>query len=187
MYSGSRNFTPVLSGRSQTRQTTVTWIPHGRPGTVATLEAMKELAIRDSRTLGIQALAQTAVGFRAPELIPFAIDSYIRDRWVTLPDPLDAELIRAPVNQLRALEAGRPFTGDCDDAATLICSLLAAVEYPCWFSAIRMPGAVDFSHVFAQAPDLTTGRVYDLDPTVEPSELPISGYEERLIVRVFYE
>jgi hypothetical protein len=182
MYSGSQNSTPELFGRSQSK-TTVTWIPNGRPGTVATLAAMKALALRNSRTLGIQALAQTAVGYRAPELIPFAVDTFVRERWRTLPDPLDTELVRAPVNQLRAIEAGRPFSGDCDDAATLICSMLAAVEYPCWFSAIRLPGAVDFSHVFAQAP--AGGAVLDLDPTVDPSDLPIEGYEERLIVSVY--
>lgn len=182
MYSGSQNFTPESFARSQ-RKTVVTWIPHGRPGTVATLQAMKALAIRDSRTLGIQALAEAARNI-APLDPLFAVDEFIRSHWVTLPDPLDAELVRAPVNQLRALEAGRPFSGDCDDAATLICSLLASINYPCWFSAIRMPGAADFSHVFAQAPD-GAGGVVDLDPTLEPNELPITGYEERLIVSVY--
>jgi len=145
---------------------------------------MRALALRDASTLGIQALT-SGILTTFPELDPpRAVDYFIRSNWVTVPDPETAEYVRSPAAQLRALESGQPFMGDCDDAATLICSLLAAADYPCWFSAIRLPGAEDFSHVYAQAS--SPGRfVIDLDPTVNPDQLPITGYEERLFVSVY--
>jgi hypothetical protein len=133
--------------------------------------------------VGIQALAR---GIRASWPFPNwpeAIESFLRSRWVYIPDPSDSEFIRSPLAQLREYEQHHVLVGDCDDAATIACSLLAAVNYPCWFSAIRMPGVELFEHVYAQT-EIVPGEILDIDPTVTPDRLPIDGFEEQIIVRV---
>lgn len=145
---------------------------------------MRQLALRDANTVGIQALAR-GIQTHFPNVpILQAVDAFIRSHWVTVPDPPDAEFVRSPARQLRALEAGQPFEGDCDDAATLICSILTALNLTCWLIAIRFSENAEFSHVWAQAG--AAGYHVDLDPVVPLAELPIVGYVDTVVVPVLY-
>lgn len=145
---------------------------------------MRDLSQRDANTIGLQALARGIQSHFRNVSFLHAVDAFIRSHWVTVPDPPDAEFVRSPARQLRALEAGQPFEGDCDDAATLICSILAALNVSCWFIAIRFPDQAEFSHVWAQAG--AAGYHVDLDPVVPLAELPIVGYTDTVVVPVSY-
>lgn len=41
-------------------------------------------------------------------------------------------------------------SADCDDASTLLCSLMLSVGLPCRFKVIKTKGASDWNHIFAQ-------------------------------------
>lgn len=108
------------------------------------------------------------------------VDSFMRSVWRIVPDPDDAEFVRTPQLQI----SQGLFAGDCDDAATLACSLLASLQIPCSFVAIRMTTETAFSHVFARGYDRFPRVPVDIDPIVPASEIPIQGVAEQIIVPV---
>jgi transglutaminase-like putative cysteine protease len=55
--------------------------------------------------------------------------------------------------------------GDCDDIATLCCSMLKALNIPARLTAIQSEPTGEFDHVFAEAGGTTWTPV---DPTVNP-------------------
>lgn len=84
-------------------------------------------------------------------------------------DPRTIELVRAPVVVVRTLRAGQVPSLDCDDMAALICALLLATGSQCRvvtvaFRNIFYQGHRQYSHVFAQAREPSTGRWITLDP-----------------------
>jgi transglutaminase-like putative cysteine protease len=104
----------------------------------------------------------------------------MRSIWRIIPDPDDAEFVRTPQLQI----SQGLFAGDCDDAATLTCSLLAALHIPCAFVAVRMTTETAFSHVFARGFDRYPRVSVDIDPVVSAAEMPIQGIGEQMIVAV---
>jgi hypothetical protein len=113
------------------------------------------------------------------------IDPCLRNVWEFVPDPDGIEYVAAPELQIRravdrASVSGAPFAlwGDCDEAATLASSLLCSMGYTAHIVAIRRAGVPEFSHVFCR----WDGG--DIDPTVPDRLLPISGYEEEMVVEV---
>jgi transglutaminase-like putative cysteine protease len=136
---------------------------------------MHRLAREATPLPSIQFLAQT---LRTPQ----AVEQYIRQNWRIVPDPPDAEYIRAPELQIeQAIETG-VFSGDCDDAATLAAAILAALNWPASIIAIRMPGASEFSHVFLRA--YTDEGFIDIDPIVPYEHLPIRNHAQELVIHV---
>jgi transglutaminase-like putative cysteine protease len=95
-----------------------------------------------------------------------------------VPDPVEAEYVRAPQMQLRFQVENGHLEGDCDDASTLAASLLASLSIPNTFCAIRMPGDEEFSHVWCRSLGV------DIDPIVPAEALPVSGYAELMEVHV---
>jgi hypothetical protein len=112
---------------------------------------------------------------------PESVNNYIRSRWVIVPDPPDAEFVMSPDLQLcQELQNGYLY-GDCDDSATLAASLLATLGFPCWFVAIRLPGDVEFSHVWTTTLSLD-GSPLNIDPIVADQQ-PLHFAESiRLVV-----
>lgn len=138
---------------------------------------MRALALRDRSHPAVVALA-SSLGNSA------AIDSYLRQWWVTVPDPENVEFISAPVRQLAlAAEAGH-LAGDCDDAATLAACLLSAIGWPCSLVAIRLHDSTEFSHVFARTVATPRGPSLDIDPIVPANMLPITNYAEAMEVEL---
>lgn len=128
---------------------------------------MRGLARRDQAHPAVRQAADQLGG-------PMGIDSFLRATWRIVPDPDYVEFISSPVRQL-ALYAERGYlSGDCDDAATLAASLLAAGGWPCVLVAIRLHGYTEFSHVFARTPEI------DIDPIVPATALPITNYAETM-------
>src|SRR5262245_18762870 len=108
------------------------WIPPGTPGTRYTLEVMQRLARAAAMVPAVQYLAQN---LRDPQ----GVDDFLRQYWRIVPDPLEAEYIRAPTNQLKFWADKHYLEGDCDDSAVLAGALLAAMPWPASFVAIRLP------------------------------------------------
>ena len=122
---------------------------------------------------------------------PGAVNDWLRERWHIVPDPLEYEYIVAPALQLdKALQSGGQLVGDCDDSSVLTASLLAAIDWPCRFVAIRNRHDTDFSHVFVRAPILpfdagiSAAMQLDIDPIVPESALPLAGDFEVMTVSV---
>ena len=147
------------------------WIPPGKPGTLVTLQVMARLAREAAQLPAVRQLAAQLGD-------PAGLDAFMRQYWRFVPDPLDAEYIRAPVNQLLEFSDKGYLQGDCDDAATLAASILAALNWPAAIVAIRLPGFPEFSHVFVRT---VNG---DIDPIVPASQLPIMNVAEKMEVYV---
>jgi len=138
---------------------------------------MRGLALRDQAHPAVRQAADQLGG-------PWGVNDFLRAAWRIVPDPDFVELISSPVRQL-ALFAERGFlSGDCDDAATLAASVLAAGGWPCTLVAIRLHGYTEFSHVFARFQSQQTDPL-DIDPIVPTTALPITNYEETLEVTVW--
>lgn len=132
---------------------------------------MRRLALEDSRKIKILALANQLGN-------PLVVNNYLRGLWHIVPDPEAAEFVRAPLYQIELAEENGYYLGDCDDAATLAGSLLAALNIPCSLIAIRMPADVEFSHVFLRCN--VNGYPFDIDPIVPQEFLPIRGAVETM-------
>jgi len=131
---------------------------------------MRNLARKDSRSPEVQAAAYV---FRDA----YVLNDWMRDIWVVVPDPPEAEYILSP-----ALMVGCSFfAGDCDDAATLAGSILVAMGIRCQFVAVRVGRDEDFSHVFCRV--LGTRPPLDIDPIVPAEHLPIR-YTEAMTLEV---
>lgn len=128
---------------------------------------MRNLARNDSRSAEVQRVAFTLGN-------PWQLDVWLRSVWEIVPDPEDAEFVRAPVFTLRC-----GLQGDCDDAATLVASILRAMHWPSLLVAVRMPVDKDFSHVFTRVP----GIDLDIDPIVPMEHMPIR-YAEAMVMPV---
>jgi len=121
---------------------------------------------------------------------PWNLEKWLRERWQFVPDPPEYEFVQAPVLQLyQAAHNGGVLRGDCDDAATLAASILAAMQWPCRFVAIKRRGGTEYEHVFVRIP-LTEysidGRFqFDIDPIVPAEALPLAGDFETMVVNVW--
>lgn len=129
---------------------------------------MANLARRDSVGPEVGWLASRLGG-------PYQLDGFLRSVWSILPDPPEAEYVRAPSWIIQC----ECFEGDCDDAATLASSVLRALGVPAWLVAVRMATEPEFSHVFCHVP----GLGLDIDPIVPAHLLPIR-YAEAMILEV---
>lgn len=130
---------------------------------------MRGLALRDQSHPALRQAADQLGG-------PLGVNDFLRATWRIVPDPYDVEFISSPVRQLALLSERGYLAGDCDDAATLAASILAAGGWGCTLVAIRLHGYPEFSHVFCRTPEI------DIDPIVPATALPITNYAETLEV-----
>jgi len=122
---------------------------------------------------------------------PLAVNEWLRAHWRVVDDPAEFEYVVTPSLQLaKAARAAGVLTGDCDDAAVLAASLLAALDWPSRLVAIRRRGEPDFTHVFVRTPifeyagALASELQIDIDPIVPAPLLPIAGDFEFMTVDV---
>lgn len=161
MYLGE-SVTPVWRGR----------LPAGDRGTRVTLEIMRRLAcaggkdpvVREAAIAIVKSAGVAAHDF-AGELK--AIFEHVRDRIRFTRDPLGVEALQAPRYTLKVA------AGDCDDKATLLASLLAALGNPAQlkFRVIALDKANPrrFSHVYVVAK--LGAREVAMDPTWQDTPL----------------
>jgi transglutaminase-like putative cysteine protease len=153
--------TPGLSGVPSSAQGTATanypisatlsGLPSGRAGTIATLKHMREYA-RAAVRAPDQMIRKTALEIFKRKGVPprswlaeiRALHEYVRDCIRYVKDPVGVELVGTPE---ATLTLG---SGDCDDKSTLLAALMLATGHPCRFVAVGMNGA-PFSHVLVEA------------------------------------
>jgi transglutaminase-like putative cysteine protease len=121
-------------------------VPGGRAGVARTLELMCSLVNQYKTDLNVRTLAVELVQSCAPkdrrcELS--ALQHFVRDQIRYVADIESVETLQTPVQTLK-LQAG-----DCDDKATLLNALAAAIGMATRFCAIGVRGG-PFSHVMSQ-------------------------------------
>lgn len=160
MYSGVREAHPannspaspthalVIDPRSP--RATLMGLPPGPAGTAATLGIMRKLA-RDAVTAPTQLARNQALqvfknsGLRARDWIgeAQALQRFVQNCIRYVRDPDGVELVQTPEVTLKLR------TGDCDDQATLLASMLKATGHPAKFVAVGINGG-PFSHVLVE-------------------------------------
>jgi transglutaminase-like putative cysteine protease len=130
----------------QPRRASLSGIPNGLGGSVATMRAMRGL-VRDAIRDPGQQIRESAItilrGVNGFADQARAIQQWVQSNIEYRRDPPDVELVQTPqvTLQLRA--------GDCDDQATLTAALLQATGHPTRFVAVGLDGQ-PLSHVLTQ-------------------------------------
>jgi hypothetical protein len=125
-------------------------LPDGVDGIRATLKLMSDVAAKYKKDIGIVTLARqliaTAPGpANAKNYSDFVrlIQHFVRDQIRYVRDIHGVETLQTPVRTLQIR------TGDCDDKATLIASLLASIGLQTRFVALAFNNG-PYSHVIAE-------------------------------------
>ena len=122
-------------------------LPGGDGAIRATLGHMVDLVSTFKTDLNIRNLAVQLVQGCAPkdkQCELSTLQRWVRDEVRYVNDIDGVETLQTPVQTLKLM------AGDCDDKATLLAALLAAIGFQTRFCAIGVRGG-DFSHVMAQA------------------------------------
>lgn len=135
-----------LDRTNEPTRATLKRIPPGAAGVRITLNIMRDLVLEYKKHLAIRSLAAELVAPLQQKNFMGEIKrihAYVRDNIRYLRDIHGVETLQSPV---KTLEFGY---GDCDDKATLLATLLAAIGHPSRFVAIgKAPGK--FSHVYVE-------------------------------------
>lgn len=121
-------------------------IPDGREGIKATLRIMVMIARKARATPDLRTLAQTLVQ-GCPEndarCEAATLQAYVQNNVRYVKDIRDVETVQLPLDTLRLK------SGDCDDKALLLATLLEAIGYKTRFCALGVSGG-EYSHVMTQ-------------------------------------
>jgi transglutaminase-like putative cysteine protease len=138
-------------------------LPSGPAGTVATLKIMKRLAREAIRSPNQLVRNKALEIFRNAGLPPRdwfgqirALQAWVQNCIRYVQDPVDVELVQTPEVTLKL------GTGDCDDQATLLASMLESTGHLAKFVAIGVKGG-PFSHVLVET---KTGRGWAAAETI---------------------
>lgn len=139
----------------RSNDTTVTALPDGRAGAIATLKYMRDFVHQSivNPDQIIRAKAVSLIGDLPPRKYLDEIKrlhAFVRDEIRYVRDPEGTELVQSPE---KTLQVGM---GDCDDKATLLGALLKSVGAPARFMAVGFSGS-GLSHVMVQAKTRNTG------------------------------
>jgi transglutaminase-like putative cysteine protease len=121
-------------------------IPSGEAGVAETLKIMVSMVLDYRASALVRVTAQTLVGdcaSRDSVCQVRAVQEFVRDGIKYLPDVRDVETIQTPDYTLTLK------SGDCDDQAVLVASLLESIGRQTRFLAQGIAGG-DFSHVSSQ-------------------------------------
>ena len=152
---------------------TLSGLPSGDAGVRATLKQMAALVRQYKTDSGIRLLAQQITANLASHDTGgevTAIQHFVRDRVRYVKDVRDVETLQTPVY---TLQSG---SGDCDDKATLVNTLLAAIGYPTLFFAVGIKGG-PYQHVLGGVKMGTrTIPLETIVANVEPGWMPPNAY-----------
>lgn len=144
-------------------------IPAGREGVKATLKIMVMVARKSKAALPVRTLAQQLVQ-SCPEndrhCEAATLHAFVRDSIRYVGDIHDMETIQYPEQTLQLR------SGDCDDKALLLASLLLSIGFPSRFCAVKVNGSNAYSHVLAQT--LIPGEGW-----ISAEVIPIDGRQEK--------
>jgi len=154
-------------------------LPSGDKGALVTLAEMKRLILEGTRDPGVISLAREIVADIDPRDHRARVEAlfeFVRDRVRYVRDPRDIELIVGAPAMVEEIADQGETTGDCDEKAILLASLLRAVGYPVALVAARTRPVRTFlsvrwpwSHVYVRT-QLPSGEIITLDPTRDDAE-----------------
>ena len=127
-------------------QATIGWIPEGPPGIAATLRIMRQMVKDGRKSMKVRDVALQLIANLEPEDWwgeANACHEFVRDEVRYVQDPCDIELVQVPDVTLENR------AGDCDDKATLLCSLLETIGHPTRFVAVGFKFGV-YEHVYVE-------------------------------------
>lgn len=117
----------------------------GTQGVRQTLNVMRGLVRQYKKNAGVRMLAQQLTA-HLPDYDHWGevqtLHGFVRDEIRYVQDVEGVETVQTPVY---TLQVG---SGDCDDKATCLCTLLASIGYQCLFYAVGLGGG-PFEHVLA--------------------------------------
>lgn len=122
-------------------------IPPGRGGIKATLKIMVMIVRKTRATPAIRTLAQQLVQGcveNDKRCEAATLQSFVQDNVRYIADVRDVETIQMPAQTLQLR------SGDCDDKALLLATLLESIGFSTRFCAVGLSGG-DYSHVLTQA------------------------------------
>jgi hypothetical protein len=140
---------------------TLMMIPEGVEGTVATLHLMRDLVRSYKKDVQLRGLAMRIVspcGQKRFMCEAVRIHEWVRDQIRYVGDVTDVETVQTPI---QTLTMGG---GDCDDKATLVCTLLESIGHATRFVAVGVEPDV-YCHVYAET---LVGNVWVATDTTEP-------------------
>lgn len=143
-------------------------IPEGRAGVKATLRVMVDIARKTRGLPPVRTLAQQLVqGCRENDEYCEAatLHAFVRDAIRYVRDTRERETVQFPAQTLELR------SGDCDDKALLLATMLESVGAKTRFCAVGMRGG-DYSHVLTQV--LLPGHGW-----VSAETIPIDGRSEK--------
>lgn len=115
--------------------------------TTATLKRMAQIVRKYSSDAGIAMAARQltqGVAERNARGVVERLQGWVRDHIRYVNDPRSIEMVQTPVQTLKIM------TGDCDDKAVLLNTLLESMGFVTRFAAIAENNDPFFSHVMAQ-------------------------------------
>jgi transglutaminase-like putative cysteine protease len=157
----------------------IEYAPSGKAQVWDTLRRMREI-IKQSRVDPNVIRAAVAITHTTPERDSVsqirALHEYVRDQIRYVLDVHQVETLADPATTLRRR------VGDCDDQATLLCSMAESIGYPSRLVVAGYSDASSFEHVYCQL--LGDGIWWDCDPTErglnfgEAPEMPLALFIE---------
>jgi hypothetical protein len=152
------------------------WIPDGDAGVAATISKMQAL-ITSPQGVKSWTVRQTVLeAVRGVERGQHEIDSVFD--WIKSNIEFRGEYQETLQSPEATINLG---AGDCDDQAVLAASMLNSLGYETRFRVVALHGSPDeYSHVYVEVRDKTTGDWIPLDPTVEQS---YPGWEAEDVAR----
>ena len=143
---------------------TLSAIPDGKAGTLATLRVMRDLVRVGKKSLAVRTLAvQLSGGLDQKDWIGEirALHAFVRDRIRYIRDINDVETVQTPDATLTMR------AGDCDDKSTLLAAMLESIGHPTRLVAIGFTPE-EFDHVYIEA---RVGNNWLPLETTEPVEI----------------
>lgn len=125
---------------------TLSNIPDGKAGIVATLKIMRALVKKSKTSLPVRSLALDIVAHLPPKAYgqeAASVHDWVRDNIRFVRDVTDVETLH---DAERVLEFGQ---GDCDDKSILYCSLMESIGHPTRFCAVGF-APDDYEHVYSE-------------------------------------
>ena len=143
----------VNLGLDRSMTSTISNVPDGEIGNLATVKMMKKIAREKSgnnivRQLAIRILntAKTKSHNHLDEAV--AIGEWVKDHMAYMKDPHDIELLQDPLLMIEKIEKGEA-RGDCDDMSLLTATLLLAVGIKPYFKIVRWKETSgNYNHIY---------------------------------------
>lgn len=146
------------------------WLAPGDLGTLQTLLAMRQQAHAGAANPIVAACARSIITATTPAVAANELRAWLGAHTVFVPDPDDEELVRTPLYQVQAVQAGGVSPGDCDDVATLGAALALAAGLRCAFVVLGFEGpGSPFQHVYTL---VHTVPPVNFDVTRSPNTMP---------------